>query len=58
MRGVSHPIGVSIHGRVGHGLGDRDEVPVRRSAVEQATDTREYAVEMEIVAGGPADVPD
>lgn len=27
-------------------------LPVRRSALEQATDTREYAVEMEIVAGG------
>lgn len=30
-------------------------VPVRRSALEQATDTREYAVEMEIVAGGPVE---
>src|SRR5690606_20241061 len=28
-------------------------LPVRRSAVEQATDTREYAVGMEIVAAGP-----
>ena len=30
-------------------------LPVRRSALEQATDTREYAVEMEIVAGGPVE---
>ena len=30
-------------------------LPVRRSALEQATDTREYAVEMEIVGGGPVD---
>src|SRR5690606_26777487 len=30
-------------------------LPTRRSALEQATDTREYAVEMEIEAGGAVD---
>jgi di/tricarboxylate transporter len=30
-------------------------LPVRRSALEQATDTREYAVEMEIEPGGAVD---
>src|SRR5690606_9905230 len=30
-------------------------LPTRRSAMEQATDTREYAVEMEIEAGGAVD---
>lgn len=30
-------------------------LPVRRSAMEQATDTREYAVEMEIEPGGAVD---